>query len=72
MFVDIIKIVTMFISTIFKDSKKGKRIRDYQNQNAVYICISWYSKMKRPILNMVKDYIFSKVAKPINCSFTEE
>ena len=40
MFVDIIKIVTMFISTIFKDSKKGKRIRDYQNQNAVYICIS--------------------------------
>ena len=40
MFVDIIKIVTMFISTIFKDSKKGKRIRDYQNQNAVYICIA--------------------------------
>ena len=40
MFVDIIKIVTMFISAIFKDSKKGKRIRDYQNQNAVYIFIS--------------------------------
>ena len=36
-FADIIKIVTMFIATIFKDSKKVKRIR---NQDGIYICIS--------------------------------
>ena len=28
-FADIIKIVTMFIKTIFKDSRKVKRIRNY-------------------------------------------
>ena len=28
-FVDIIKIITVFIKTIFKDSKKVKRIRNY-------------------------------------------
>ena len=40
-FADIIKFVTMFIKTIFKDSRKVKRIINY----AIYICISWCSKI---------------------------
>ena len=38
-FADIIKIVTMFVKTIFKDSKNVKRIK-IMYQNAIYICIS--------------------------------
>ena len=38
-FADIIKIVTMFIGTIFKDPRKVKKI-EIMYQNAVYICIS--------------------------------
>ena len=37
-FADIIKILTMFIETIFKVSKKVEGIRDFMN--AIYICIS--------------------------------
>ena len=36
-FVDIVKIATIFIKAIFRDSKKLKRIRNY-------VCISWYNK----------------------------
>ena len=43
-FDDIIKIVAVFIKTIFKDSRKIKRIR-IMYQNAIYICISLYSKI---------------------------
>ena len=38
-FAGIIKIVTMFIKTIFKEPKKVKRIGN-NVQNVVYICIS--------------------------------
>ena len=40
-FADIIKIVTIFIKTIFKDSKKLKEL-EIIYQNVIYICISWY------------------------------
>ena len=43
-FADIIKIVTMFIKTIFEDSKKLKEL-EIMDQNAIYICISWYSNI---------------------------
>ena len=43
-FDDIIKIVAVFIKTIFQDSRKIKRIR-IMYQNAIYICISLYSKI---------------------------
>ena len=39
-FADIIKIVTSFIKTIFKDSKKVKKKKEIKYQNPVYICIS--------------------------------
>ena len=42
-FAYIIKIATMFIKTIFKDSKKLKESQ-IMYQNAIYIWISWYSK----------------------------
>ena len=38
-FDDIIKTVTIFIKTNFKDSKKLKEL-EIMNQNAIYICIS--------------------------------
>ena len=38
-FADIIKIVTMFVKTIFKDPRKVKKI-EIMYQNAIYICIS--------------------------------
>ena len=37
-FADIIKIVTMFIKTITKDSRKVKRIRNYESKSNM--CIS--------------------------------
>ena len=43
-FADIIKILTIFIKTIFKDSKKLKEL-EIGYQNPIYICISWYSKI---------------------------
>ena len=39
-----IKIVTMFIKTIFKDPKNLKEL-EIMYQNAISICISWYSKI---------------------------
>ena len=39
-FADIIKIVTMFIKTIFKDSKKIKRIRNYVSKCNLYLYFS--------------------------------
>ena len=36
-FADIIKIVTMFIKTIFKDSRKVKRIRNYVSKCNLYL-----------------------------------
>ena len=36
-FVDIIKIVTMFIETITKDSRKVKRIRNYVSKSNLYV-----------------------------------
>ena len=41
-FGDIIKIATMFIKAIFKDSKKLKGLENIY-KNAIYICISLYS-----------------------------
>ena len=38
-FADIIKILTIFIKTIFKDSRKVKQL-EIMDQNAIYICIS--------------------------------
>ena len=38
-FADIIKIVTISIKTVLKDSKKVKEV-ELINQNAIYICIS--------------------------------
>ena len=43
-FADIIKIVTMFIKTIFEDLKEVKEL-EVMYQNSIYICISWYSKI---------------------------
>ena len=37
MFADIIKIVTMFIKKITKDSKKVKRIRNYVSKSNLYV-----------------------------------
>ena len=42
MFADIVKIVSVFIKTIFKDSRKVKKI---MYQKSVYISISYYSKI---------------------------
>ena len=42
-FADIMKIKTMFTKTIFKDLKKIKDL-EIMDQNAVFMCISWYSK----------------------------
>ena len=36
-FADIIKIVTMFIKTIFKDSRKVKRTRNYVSKCCLYL-----------------------------------
>ena len=36
-FADIIKIVTMFIKTIFKNSRKVKRIRNYLSNWNIYL-----------------------------------
>ena len=36
-FADIIKIVTMFIKTITKDSRKVKRIRNYPSNSNLYV-----------------------------------
>ena len=36
-FADIIKIVTMFIKTITKDSRKVKRIRNYVSKSNLYL-----------------------------------
>ena len=36
-FADIIKILTMFIKTIFKDSKKVKRIRNHVSRCNLYL-----------------------------------
>ena len=36
-FADIIKIRTMFIKTITKDSRKAKRIRDYVSKSNLYV-----------------------------------
>ena len=36
-FADIIKIVTMFIKTITKDSRKVKRIRNYVSKSNLYV-----------------------------------
>ena len=38
-FADIIKIVTMSIKTIFKDTKKLEEL-ETMYQNAIYVCIS--------------------------------
>ena len=45
-FADIIKVVTIFIKTIFKDSKKFKRIRNY-SQSSVFIYFSSCNKICR-------------------------
>ena len=44
-FADIIKIPTKFIKKTFKDSKKKLRELSIMCSNAIYICISWYSKI---------------------------
>ena len=44
-FADIIKIPTKFIKKTFKDSKKKLRELAIMCSNAIYICISWYSKI---------------------------
>ena len=36
-FAEIIKIVTMFIETITKDSRKVKRIRNYASKSNLYV-----------------------------------
>ena len=36
-FADIIKIITMFIKTIFKNSRKAKRIRNYVSNCNLYL-----------------------------------
>ena len=36
-FADIIKIVTMFIKTIFKNSRKVKRIKNYESNFNLYL-----------------------------------
>ena len=39
-----IKIVTMLVKTIIKDSEKLKEL-EIMYQNPIYICISWYGKI---------------------------
>ena len=41
-FADIIKIVTMFIKTILKDSRKVKKLEELEIMylNGIYVCIS--------------------------------
>ena len=43
-FAHIIKIITMYIKKIFKLKKKLKEL-EIMHQNAIYICISWCSKI---------------------------
>ena len=43
-FADIIKTVTMFIKKVFEDSKKVEKL-EIMYQNAIYICIFWYTKI---------------------------
>ena len=43
-FADIIKILTMFIKTIFKGSKKFEEL-EIVYQSLIYFCISWYTKI---------------------------
>ena len=43
-FADIIKISTMFIKKPLKTEKKLKEL-EIMYSNAIYICISWYSKI---------------------------
>ena len=43
-FADINKIVTMFIKTIFEDSKKVKRIKNYISKCNLYLYF-WYNKI---------------------------
>ena len=45
-FADIIKVVIIFIKTIFKTQKKIKRIRNY-SQSSIYICFSSCNKVCR-------------------------
>ena len=45
-FADIIKVVIIFIKTIFKTQKKIKRIRNY-SQSSIYICFSSCNKICR-------------------------
>ena len=42
-FADLIKIATMFIKTMLKDSQKLKEL-EIMYRNAIYSCISWYNK----------------------------
>ena len=42
-FVEIIKIVTMFFKQSLKTQEKLKEL-EVMYQNAIYVCISWYSK----------------------------
>ena len=44
-FADIIKIVTMFIKTIFKDSGKVKRIKNYLLKRNLYLYFLIYQNM---------------------------
>ena len=44
-FADIIKIVTMFIKTITKDSKKVKRIRNYVSKSDLYVYFLMYQNL---------------------------
>ena len=46
-FGDIVKTATMFVRTLFKDSKKGNGIRNYVLKCNLYIYIHWYSKRCR-------------------------
>ena len=46
-FADIIKIVTMFIKTIFKDSRKVKRIRNYVSKSiSVFLDIAKFADFR--------------------------
>ena len=45
-FADTIKMVTMFIKTIFKDSKKAKRIRNYVLICNLYIYFLKYQNLR--------------------------
>ena len=44
-FGDIIKIVTMFIKTIFKDSRKVKRTRNYVSRCSLYLYFLIYQNL---------------------------